>query len=104
MHIGSSLIAQVDAVGGDDHPTGGDFVSHHLRRQVRLALGDAPHLRSDLAETRVLELGDRRKAVGERATFYPPLPGASVQSAGMKSHAVFFDGCGIPGVSGELKL
>ena len=50
------LVAEVHAVGRDDHAAGGDLVAHLLGGQVRLALGDAPHLGRHDAEPRVLEL------------------------------------------------
>ena len=41
MRHGVELVLQVDLVGGDDHPPGGDLVADLLGGQVRLALGDA---------------------------------------------------------------
>ncbi len=48
----------------------------------------------------MLELRHRREARPEASSGRSP----SFQSGGMKSHAVFADGSGMPGVSGELKL
>jgi hypothetical protein len=74
-------------VGGDDHAAGGDFDANLLRRQMRLAQGDALHFRRDDAAARFLKL---------RAPF--AVAGAA------KSMAVRCDGSGIPGVSGELNV
>ena len=57
-------LGEVDLVGGDHHAAGGDLVAHLLRREVRLALGDAAHLRRDDAEARVLELRHGLEAGG----------------------------------------
>ena len=64
---------------------GGDLVAHLLGREVRLALGDAPHLRRDDAEPRVLELRHRHEALGRRASCRRR---SRVQSRGKKSQAV----------------
>ena len=53
------LVTQMHLVGRDDHPAGGDFVANLLGGEMRLALGDAVHLRRDDAQPGVFELRDR---------------------------------------------
>ena len=49
---------EVDRVGRNDHPAGGDFVADERRLEL-LALGDEFHLRRDLAGTGAFELRNR---------------------------------------------
>ncbi len=59
------LIAEVDFVGGDDHPTGGDFIADLGGGQVKFPFGDTGHFGSDGAETGVFQLGDGLERRGE---------------------------------------
>ncbi len=46
----------MDPVARNDQPPRGDFVAHLLGSQVRLALGDTAHFRSQRAHSGVLQL------------------------------------------------
>ncbi len=83
---GHGLQLRMIDVGRDNHPSGGDFLAHHLGRDP-LPLRDEHHLFGDLALARVVHLG--KIAVAAARRFLPALADP-FRSRGFWIHAAGF--------------